>query len=138
MMSELPKDFDTLRMRATITKRTCQRPPRTSKQKQAFAALYIAADAETKKLDPHELVTNEFLDTADDYEDELTAYELQNCVNYLLSSIDVCVCSNSFVVPADSYEIKELPRMWNTVSHTNKKKRCVPSNPFQRWRKDNL
>ena len=126
MMSELPKDFDTLRLRATITKRTCQSPPRTSNQKQAFAAIYKKVDTETKKLDSHELVTDEFLDTADDYEDELTAYELQNCVNYLLSSIDICVCSNSFVVPADSYEIKELPRMWNTVSHTH------------RWRKDNL
>lgn len=49
----------------------------------------------------NDLVTDEFLKTADDYEDELTSQELKRCLNYVLSSVDVYACNNAFVVSTE-------------------------------------
>ena len=103
-MSELVQELDMLKRRAVTARRTRQRSPLTSKQRQSFACIFKTAEIELKKFNANALVTDEFLETADDYEDELTAYELQGCVDSILSSVDLCVCRNSFVVPTDKTE----------------------------------
>lgn len=61
----------------------------------------------------NDLVTDEFLKTADDYEDELTSQELKRCLNYVLSSVDVYACNNAFVVPTKLKKDKQDKRgLW--------------------------
>jgi hypothetical protein len=108
-MSDIGQELEMLKRRAVSAQRTGQRPPTsfTKKQKRNYAAIHKVIEIDLKKADPYELVTDEFLETADDYEDELTAYELQSYVDSILSSVDVCVCNNAFVIPVDKREIPE-------------------------------
>lgn len=116
-MSKLVQELEMLKRRVVTARRTSQRPPLNKQQKNRWVRSAWAFDRELSRIDLNEeLVTEEFLETVDDYEDDLSTYELQAQVNFILSSVDVCVCSNAFVVPADSYEIQELPPMWNTVT----------------------
>lgn len=125
-MSDIGQELEMLKRHAVTARRTRQRPPQSRKQKIKFNRVAWAMDKELGTIDPsEELVTDEFLETADDYEDELSAYELQNCMNSILSSVDVSVCSNAFVIPADSYEIVN-ERPTNHIVRNNQGTRFTP------------